>query len=192
MKPLWIKLFAGIVVLVALYFYFGYPPGVQRRNMESRLQDIANLVATADYLQIRDNVMSYFADNAHIKLDVSYAQPEEEDKVEYLTKKTAVVHEFGKPLFTSYLGNILYSLKKYNFGVGVSDFKMSDDWQSADVVLASVGSAEGESRFVAKQMRVRFLYEAVCEVKLNFSGSAKIEKLDCKIHLPVPVPVEQQ
>lgn len=179
-----------LVVFATIYYVFFYPPRIKEIKIGTALETISELVAEGNPARIQNEATIYLSDNANIRFEIGYTQSVAE-MVEN-NSKPAVVYEFNKPLFKSYLGNLLYSLSGYGFSGEIIDFSISPDWQSVDVVLRSVGVAEGQARFTAKLLPARFTYDAICITHILFpDGRPRIESLSCKMQLPKPEPLPQ-
>jgi len=175
-----------VVTLLAVHHYFFYPPVVEERRANDSLYNLHALVAAGDRQHIQDGIMRYLSEDTYIRLEVTYTGLQNNDG----ESKPAIAYEFNKSLFKSYLGNMLSSLSNFAFAGTVQDFDISGDWKTAKATIVARGAAQGKSRFMTKQMNVRFSFDAICEADLNLTGSQPLaQKLNCKLFVPPSNPL---
>lgn len=173
-------------MVATVHHYFFYPPVVERDRTEAGLHAITNAVSTGDVGRIREEALHYLSDDAEIRLDITYTSLEEDGE----SSKPAISYDFKKSLFSAYLNNLFRSLSGFTFYAQVQDFRIDKDWDTANVLIVSGGSAVGQSRFMTRARMSRFSFEAACSAHLILTGSRPVaDKVKCQLFVPRPAPV---
>jgi hypothetical protein len=165
------------------YYVLAYPPVVLKRDTAAALTSFSQAVATKNREAIGDALELLLTEDAKIKLEVHF--------LAIGNQKPAVVQDFNREQFTSFIDNILYPLTDYMYEARLTTFALAEDRASAQVAFTSKEWADGANLYGGVSINMRYSSETQCEGTVTFAPSPRLKQALCRVQFrSIPKPGE--
>ncbi len=168
-----------------LYYQFYYPPSAMERATEKALEQFSAAVETQDRAKVGEALQALLTDDAKIHLEVNFFS------ISDPTGGRAVIQDFDKPTFITFIDNILFTLADFHYAPRLREFAASDDRMSAATEFTSYARGDGPSYYAGIAVTMRFSTDTTCTGRADFNGGApRLAEANCKVLLRT-VPIDR-
>jgi len=179
---------SGLIAAAFGYYYFLYPPSILKHSTQKALEDFSLSVATKDRAKIGVVLGTFLTPAAQIHLEVGFFS------LAQLNVGKALVQEFDRPAFITFIDNTLYSLQDWGFETQLDSFNLSRDRKTAELTFTSQEWADGLSYYAGTSVNMRFSADTLCDGTVVFEGTKPtLDKANCRMQLrSIPKPGQEQ